>query len=291
MRDSRADATGGYRLEVRGSDTENDDDMVIHVSVLEGGKSRWRNSFTGSAGFLYCPEAGTLPAGVSQIQTGFNPAFTAASIEDLVVPAFLSLRTGITERIEITAGTALYLAQDTERSSFNLQASGKFMFFGHQGGRGFALSAALSANYNGKAADFGSVPPFDPYGGVTGISLSFPLRYSVGVFSVLLAPEFRFSPSYPMKEPGGFTGGELYIWNYFKGALVLDAGPFSAALSAALQSPSYLHGGNEWPLYGGLEFSLSPGKTGFTVSLFGGIRYLSNDNLMGTAGLTAGFIW
>jgi len=291
FRDSDADATGAYRLEVSGSDKNNEDKLERSVTVSQGGKSRWRNSFTGSAGFLYCPEAGTLPAGVSQIQTGFNPSFTAVSLEDLVVPAFLTLRTGITDRIEITAGTALFLAQDTDSSSFDLHASGKFMIYGYEGDRAFAMSAALSANYNGKATAFGSVPPFDPYGGVTGVSLSVPLRFSAGIFSVLFTPEIRFSPSYPMKEPGGFTGGELYIWNYFKGALVLDTGPFSAALSAALQSPSYLHGGGGWPLYGGLEVSLSPGKTGFTVSLFGGIRHLSGDDPVGTAGLTAGFIW
>ncbi|MBB6479164.1 PEGA domain-containing protein [Spirochaeta isovalerica] len=291
LRKSGPAEAGVYHLEIKGEGLEDKDLQRITLMVSEGGKSRWRNSFSGTAGFLYCPEARTLPQGVSQIQTGFNPAFTGRSLDDLYIPAFLSLRTGITDRIEVTAGTTLFLSPQTEHSSFDFQASGKFMILGHDKNKGFALSASLSANYNGIAGNYGSVPPFDPYGGVTGLSLSLPVSFGIGLFSVVIAPEFRFSPSYPMTEPGGFQEGELYIWNYFKGAMSIDVGSFSAAFSMALQTPSYLHGGNEWPLYLGLESSLTPGSTGFTISLFGGLRYLSGDDLLGTAGLSAGFIW
>ncbi|MBN2657073.1 MAG: PEGA domain-containing protein [Spirochaetales bacterium] len=291
LKDISPDETGDYRLEVTGSDGDREDSKALEFSVFLGSRSRWRNSLAGSAGFLYCPDALTLPAGISQIQTGFNPSFTSRSIDDLYIPAFLSLRTAINDRIEITAGTALYISPEINNSSLDIQISGKFLILGHGNGRGFAISAALAANYNGISGDFGAVPPFDPYSGVSGLSLSVPIRYGSGIFSFVFAPEFRISPSYPMMSPGGFSEGELYIWNYFKGAAAIDAGPFTAALSAALQTPSYLHGGEDWPIYYGLDVSITPGTTGFTLSLFGGFRYLSGEDLLGTAGMSAGFLW
>lgn len=284
-------AAGEYLVSVTGTDGETEVALEKPLSVRDGRKAQWRNNFTGIAGFLYCPGAETLPKGISQIQSGFNPSFTADSLDDLYIPAFLSVRTAVTDRLEIAFGTALYMSPLVDESSIDFFASGKFMILGYEGTDGFSLAAALGANYNGTAGDFGSVPAYDPYGGVSGISLSLPLQFRVSSFSFVVTPEFRIAPSYPMMVPGGFDGGELHIWNYFKGAIVLDRGIFSMALSGALQSPSYTTGSGRWPLYGGAEVVLTPGKTGFSLSLFGGVRYLSDDPLLGTAGITAGFLW
>lgn len=283
--------SGTYKLLINASNGTVNEKMEKTVEVKEGGKSRWRNSITGSAGFLFCPEATTLPAHTSQIQTGFNPVFTAGSADDFYIPAFLSLRVGITERIEVTAGTALFLSPDVDGSAIDIQGSGKFMILGYSGDDPLALSIALSVNYNGTSGDYGTVPSFDPYAGVTGLSVIIPFQLKKGAFSFTLAPEFRIAPSYPMIEPGGFNEGELYIWNYIRGAVAWDKGIFTAALSASLQSPSYIQGGNQWPFYGGGEVILTPGRTGFSLSVYGGIRYLSKTPLLGTAGLTVGFLW
>lgn len=282
---------GDYTIEVSGTDSVKTGELTGDFSISEGTRVRWRNVFAASGGFLYCPDSRILPAGLSQVQTGFTAAFNTDNMEDLNVPAQLSFRSALSDRLEISGGTALYLSPAADSGSFDIYASGKFVITGLKSTDFFSLSALFSVNYNGLVSDFGTISAYDPFGGVSGLAIAFPAGISVGGFSFILSPEIRFSPSYPMTVQGGFSSGEFHIWNYIRGAVFWDRGIFSAALSAALQSPSYLGAGNKWPFYGGLDLSLTPGRTGFSFSLFGGFRYSDGDPVQISAGASAGFMF
>ncbi len=282
---------GNYRISVQGSDASDSDFVESQITIHKGMKSYWRNNVSGFSGSIFCPSAETLPAGGAQLQTIVSSIFNTESISDIYVPAQLTLRIGITNSLEISLGTGLYISTETDKTAFNLFLSGKYSFITTDGSDGFTISTALSLNYNGKLSSFDKVPDYDPFANFTGLSIIIPLQYRIGILLFSIAPEFKFSPAYPGIDDGGFASGSFYLWNYFRGAVSLDLGEFSTGLSAALQSPSYINSNNQWPLFLGLDMNITPGETGFTGSIFIGFKYISTEPVKITSGISAGFIF
>lgn len=280
-----------FLILINGTDGKIVSEVESEITVLKGSKSYWRNNLNGFSGFIYTPTAEVLPKGVSQLQTAVSPAYTAHSINDLFIPAIISLRTVPVQNLELGLGMGLYISTEQNETSLDLFASFKYSFFTNDGSNGFTLAAGLSANYIGLTSSFEAVPSYDPLAGLSGLSLILPFQFRVKPFTFVLTPEIRFSPSYPGIADGGFSGDTYYIWNYFRAAASIDLGGFSLALSAALQSPSYINSVNRWPFSAGLELNTTPGRSGFSFSLFAGMRYISGETIQFTSGLSAGFIF
>jgi len=282
---------GDYLILIEGENHQVSDQMESSLSIKEGIKSVWRNNFTGFSGFLFASTAETLPVGNGQFQTIVSPIFNSSSIEDLYIPAIMSLRISIIRNLELAIGAGLYISPEMNETSLDLFLSGKYAFFTTDGSDGFSLAAGLSLNYNGKTSSFEMVPDYDPFSGLTGLSIILPMQYRMGPLLFVLTPEIKISPSFPGIENSGFTAGSIYIWNYIRAAVSLDFGEISTALSASLQSPSYINSNSQWPLFLGLELSSTPGNSGFSFSIYGGIRYINGESLQITSGLSAGFIF
>ena len=280
-----------YRISVEGSDNVNSDKTEKIITVKNGIKSIWRNNISGFSGLLFAPSAETLPGGGAQLQTAAGTIFNTNSMDDLYFPALMSLRVGILENLELSLGTGLNISNLADETSINLFISGKYSFFTTDGSDGFTLSTGLSVNYNGKISSFELIPSDDPFTRFSGISLVFPLQYRKGPFLFVLTPELKFSPSFPGIIDGGFIENQMYIWNYFRAAIAMDIGQFSTAISVALQSPSYINSNSQWPLFAGIEFNSTPGNSGFSFSVFGGIKYISGESIRISSGLSAGFIF
>lgn len=280
-----------FSVLVKGSDNANSSGIEKFIQVKEGNKSVWRNNFKGYSGFLFLPSAETLPRGITQLHTSVSPVFSRNSIDSLYTPAIFSIRTSFLKNLELSLGMGLYVSHLQNETSLDLFASGKFSFLTSDGFKGLSIAAGLSLNYNGKVSSFGEIPAYDPFGGLSGLSLVLPVKYSFGKISIHFAPELQISPSSPGTESQGFSEGTVFMWNYFKTAISLDSGSFSAALSAALQSPLYDGSYGKWPLFVGLDFNTTPGDTGFSLSLFSGFRYVAGEKTMITSGVSVGFIF
>ncbi len=280
-----------YVVTVAGTDDINSTILEKVILVKQGTKSTWRNNFSGFGGFLFSPTAEILPKSVTQLQTTVSSIFSTDSLDNLYTPALFSLRTSFLENLEISIGIGLYVSHLQNETSLDIFASGKYAFINQNDWRGFSMAAGVSLNYNGKISSFGDIPSYDSFAGLTGISLIIPMEYRLGKLSFHLSPEIKISPSIPGTETSGFGDGSLYVWNYFKTAVSLDFGNFSTALSAALQSPLYDGSYNKWPIFLGLDFNTTPGDTGFSLSLFGGFRYVSGEETEITSGISAGFIF
>ena len=281
-----------YKIIVRANDEENFVEVSSSIEVKEGTKSIWRNNLSGFSGFLFAPSAETLPAGTAQIQTAISPVFDTNVLTDSYYPTTVSIRAAFIDKLEIGLGASLFISPNVNETSLNIFASGKYSFLGNDGSDGFSLATGLSVNYNGKISDYSLIPPYDPFGGLTGVSIIVPLQYRLGKVLFAISPEIKLSPTFPGISDGGFASGIVYIWNYFRAAVSIDLGEISTALSVALQSPSYLNSTSQnWPLFTGLELSSTPGASGFSFSLMGGIRYSEGEAIQITSGLSAGFIF
>ncbi|MBI9098253.1 MAG: PEGA domain-containing protein [Spirochaetaceae bacterium] len=279
-----------FLVTLKGTDGKNSSQVQTELEIKKGTKSVWRNNFSGFSGFLYSPTADSLPAGISQLQSITGPVFQTDEVENMIFPAIFSLRTAIFDNLEIGAGAALYISPDLNETSLGFFASGKYIFFQSEGSNGFSLATGLSVNYNGRISAYSMIPSYDPFSGLSGLSIVTPLQYRIHSFTFVLTPEFRFSPSYPGIE-GGFSAASFNIWNYFRAAISLDFGNFSLALSTALQSPSYMKRSSQWPFFIGLDLNTTPGSSGFSFSFYGGMRYLRDEALQITSGFSAGFIF
>lgn len=286
-----SESDDAYVVQVVSSDDENQFILEKTIQVKEGNKSVWRNNFSGYSGFIFSPTAEILPMGVTQLQTSISPVYSTDSLDSLYTPAIFSLRTSFLKNLEISIGMGLYVSHLENETSLDIFASGKYAFINSDDRKGFSMAAGVSLNYNGKISSYGEIPSYDAFAGLTGISLIIPMEYRLGVISFHLSPEFKISPSIPGTETSGFSDGSLYVWNYIKTAISLDLGNFSTAISAALQSPLYDGSYDKWPLFIGLDLSTTPGVTGFSLSLFGGFRYVSGEDTMISSGLSAGFIF
>jgi hypothetical protein len=264
---------GDYKIIVEGVQEDFFDQAETVLTVKKGSKSTWRNNFTGFSGFIFSPTAETLPRGVTQLQTIICPVFSTGSINNIFVPSIMSLRTSIINNLELSLGAGLYISPEIDLTAIDIFLSAKYNFLTVDGGDGFSMTAGLSVNYNGKTSSYSSVPDYDPFAGLTGLSIIIPMEYKTGPLSFIISPEFKISPSYPGLDESEFSNGKVYLWNYFRTAIALDLGEFSTAISAAIQSPSYMNSTDKrWPFFIGLDVNSTPGNTGFSCSLFGGLR-------------------
>lgn len=282
---------GIYSIQVSGTDFLNSAELESSISVQEGNQSVWRNNFTGFSGFLFSPTAETLPKGISQIQTSICSVFTVGSINNFFVPAIFSMRTSPIGGLELAFGGGLYTSHLQNETSFDFFLSGKYRFIDCEKSTGFSAAAGISLNYNGKTSAFGKIPSYDPFAGLSGLSLILPLQFRFEKIAFHLTPEFKISPSFPGISSEGFSSGSINLWNYFRAAVSVDLGFFSTALSVAIQSPSYIDSKNLWPMFLGLDLNTTPGKTGFSLSLYSGLRYVKNEAVKITSGFSAGFIF
>jgi hypothetical protein len=280
-----------FSIIVKGESDGIEDTQQATLELKNGIKSLWRNTMTGLSGLIFVPTAETLPAGVSQFQTSISPVFNLESIDDFYIPALMSLRVSLLQNLEITFGAGLFLSPEMNESSIDVFASGKMNVFKTDGSDGFSLSTGISLNYNGKTSAYEYVPDYDPFAGLTGLSFAFPLQYRLGIFLAVFTPEIKISPSYPGLDNGGFSGDSLYVWNYLRWGIALDFGEVSGAISMALQTPSYGNGLDQWPLFMGLEISTTPGNSGFSGSIYTGVRYIKDEDLQIGSGISAGFIF
>jgi len=275
-----------YNIHINGTDGTIKSEVQSAVYVKPGTKSVWRNNFTGFSGFIFTPTAETLPAGVSQIQTVISPSFTADS---LYIPAIFTLRTSPVNKLEMAIGAGLYISPIQNETSLDFFASGKYRIYDND--KGFSAAVGLSLNYNGKTSSFGEIPSYDPFAGLTGLSVIIPAEYRLEKIAFHLTPEFKISPSFPGLASKGFNGGSFFIWNYFRAAISVDLGRFSAALSTAVQSPSYMESDGDWPLFLGMDLISTPGQTGFSFSVSTGLRYVKDEAIQVTGAFSAGFIF
>lgn len=282
---------GELSIIAKGNGNGSSDELSSKMTIHRGIKSIWRNNFTGFSGFLYSPTAETLPAGSFQLQTSISPLFPSYEIDDFYLPALLSLRASVFDFFEFALGGGIFISPVISASSVNFFVSGKYSFLTTDGSDGFTLATGLSVNYNGKTSAFAEIPPYDPFGGLTGITVTIPLQYRLGKLLFVLTPELKISPAFPLTDGDSMTDNTFYIWNYIRTGMALDFGEVSTAISMALQTPDYGQSTSDWPLFLGLEVNATPGNTGFSYSVYAGFRYVTAESLQITSGISAGFIF
>jgi hypothetical protein len=235
---------GQYTLQITG-DALIQEEHRFHIDRTV--TMRVRAAYGGSGGTLFCPLPGALPAGA--IQGGiFSLAHADGS--SYIIPAIASIRFAVKDREEITVSGGIIARNSQNQDGTSIPfgtVSWSLPLFSTEGLTS-AGSLLLKAGYFHESV-------IDPMANFTGLSAGLPLSLRLGPFTLAIAPELSVSPD---RVTGGDEEKEsnaaISTWGYGKAALIMDLGPLTGALSAALRSAPFDTGFSaDWPLAAGAE--------------------------------------
>ncbi len=259
----------------------------IDSSVRIGIRSLW----SGSSGTLFAPVPEALPAASLQISTAVmaHAAQTADGLS-ILAPWNLGLRAGLGPKpanpleLDAQAGVVLgYAASNSDPlvAPFFASLALRSVLAKPAGisGAGGAVQAKLA--YYGLDSD--------TMANFTGLSLGVPLMLRLGPVTLTGTPELMLSPWRVSYDPAQARVVSATLWGYGRAGLLVEAGPFTAGLSAAVRSTPFAGGlGLNLPFQAGAEAHLLlPGTQLYLSALVAGeFSGLDNLYLLGGAGLT-----
>jgi hypothetical protein len=263
-RDTKGQITkeGEYRLVITAMQGDLPLSVETPIAVDRSIDLRSRPVYNGAAGTLFCPLPASLPQG--SLQAGM--LFLAhAGGSDYQIPAVASLRYARKKGEEIVISGGMIARNPGSDIPFGSLSWSKTLFQG-EGNVVPEAAALVKGGYFHNSS-------IDPCTNFTGISLSLPFSLSLSPIRVALAPELMVSTE-RIGDEEEESEGRVTAWAYGRGAILLDAGPFSLAFSTAIRSKSLEKGvAAAWPISSGLELHWLLPNSITTISLASGIEW------------------
>lgn len=234
---------GEYELSIVGSGTEEvsgEDSAAAFVRVSKEARIRYRALWSGLSGAMYSPTPEVLPAGSVQLSLAAagHQGAAASGGELLRVPTQFGLRIPIGARGELNATGTAYLYSDTERNRAQGGLGIKWQVLNRTDPLRLQSAVAARGTIHGPTAG-GSLSAPDTLTNYAGASLGTPVLFGTGPISLTVMPELHFAPA-PVLYGGESDGSESWeMWGYLRGGALLDWGPLSGALSAALRTTPF----------------------------------------------------
>ena len=239
-----------------------------------------RLMFTRLPGLLYAPGSAMLPPGIWQLSTGlaFDIGINNASASS-GYPVSTALRLSPRKRWEIgtSFGMRAHDPFDTTSIGFSVYTAYRI-----NEKTGFVnANLALLYAYSGYAAQFRRNPVENPATSLPGLQLLLPTEWALNNWSIVFSPSMHllflgsdpddWSFALPARSAGGLAVGLYY-----------EDERFLIAASMALRTPDLPQDLLDWHLWSGLEGRINmPGGSSW-LSLFWGVRTLSDDSVIST---------
>lgn len=237
---------GTYEIALTGSgmdSVEGSDSATAFVEVSRSARIRYRTLWSGLSGTLYAPTPEVLPEGSVQLSlhaAGHEGTVTADETL-LRVPTQIGFRLPLSGSGEINASGTAYLYNDAARNRLQGTVGLKWQLFqtekvvrtqGAVAARGTLHSATAS----------GSLAAPDTLTDYAGLSLNAPALIGTNRLSLVFVPELHFGPAAVRYGNATPADAGWRFWGYGRSALLLDWGPMSGALSAAVRTVPFDEG-------------------------------------------------
>ena len=261
----------------------------ITLSLSSSLVINYRNVWSGNSGLLYTTTNDILPPLSFQISSLALGHIVTDGATEFRTPVNLSLRTGITEGIELNIVGGIIL-ENTGLTPLYASVSSKLSLFGSHNAESLKAALTLKIAYQHDS-------PMDIFTNFTGVSIGMPFEVPLGVFALLYTPELSLSPwdvVYDPTEIGRQTDEEgLFLRMYQRLGFLIDVGNFVSGLSIAVRSKSLIHEFSFFdpPLQGAFELSWMIPQTQLFISFAIAGEFAAFDNyyLLGGGGL--GFLF
>ncbi len=277
---------GDYRVLFSGTgeNSGNRDEKETALRIDRGLREAPRSLWSGSAGLLYAPTSEILPD--ASYQLSFL-GVAGSSDSDFQAPVQFSARFGLGDLLEIDGVAATILSGSTP---FSLGVAARYPLVKAAPRYGFGMAVEAKAAFQLNPTV--GVLTTDVFSNFSGLSVGFPLSFTLGPVS-LLADISAIASLWRPFDDSTPPDSALVSWLYLRGGLLLDLGEFSGGISFSARTRPFADGAFSFsePFQTGLEAHwLIPGThLVFTGALLVDFEGISDASVMCGGGL--GFIY